>query len=85
MLTETNVRTGFPGSSVIKNSSANARDMSLISSPGRLPGEGNGNPVQYSCLDISMDRGVWYVVVHGVAKNWTQFSLWTMTSNIRTQ
>ena len=58
MLIETNVRMVFPGGSVVRNSSANARDMGLISSPGRLPGEGNGNPFQYSYLEIPMDRVV---------------------------
>ena len=44
----------------------------LIPGLGRAPGEGNGNPVQYSCLENSMDRGAWWATVHDVAKSWTQ-------------
>ena len=62
---------GFPGSSMVKNPSANAGDMSLIPGLGRSPGEGNGNPLQYSCLENPMDRGAWWSTVHGVAKSWT--------------
>ena len=40
----------------------------------RSPGEGNGNPFQYSCLENSMDRGAWWAIVHGVEKSWTQLS-----------
>ena len=47
------------------------RDVGLIPGLVRSPGKGNGNPLQYSCLEISMDRGVWQVTVHGVAKSWT--------------
>ena len=65
---------GFPGGSVVKNLDANARDMGLIPGSGRCPGEGNGNPLQYSCLENYMDRGVWHSAVHGVVKTWTQFS-----------
>ena len=50
---------GFPGGSVEKNPSANAGDPGLIPSTGRSPGEGNGNPLQYSCLENSIDRGAW--------------------------
>ena len=55
MLTEHSV--GFPGGSVIKNLLANAGDAGLIPGSGRCPGEENGNPLQYSCLENSMDRG----------------------------
>ena len=41
---------------------------------GKIPGEGNGNPLQYSCLGNPMDRGVWWATVHGVSKSWTQLS-----------
>ena len=62
---------GFPAGSVVKNPPANAGDSGLIPSregSGRSPGEGNGNPRQYSCLENPMDRGVWWATVHGVAK-----------------
>ena len=57
---------------VVKNQPASAvkeRDAVLIPGLGRSPGEGNGNPLQYSCLDNSMDRGAWWAAVHGVAKS----------------
>ena len=52
-----------------------ARDTGLILKLGRSPGEGNGNPLQYSCLKNSMDRGAWWAMVHGVTKNQTWLSL----------
>ena len=58
----------FPGGSVAKNLLINSRDTSLIPGLGRSPGEGNGNPVQYSCLENLMDRGAWKATVHGVTK-----------------
>ena len=54
---------------MVKNSSANAGDMSSIPGSGRFPGEGNSNPLQYSCLENSMDRGAWWAMVHGVTKS----------------
>ena len=62
---------GFPGGSGVKNPPANAGDMGLIPGSGRSPGKGNGNPVQYSCLENSMGRGAWWDVVHAMAKSWT--------------
>ena len=56
---------GFPGGSVVKNSPANAGDKGLIPESGRSPGEGNGNPLQYSCLGNPMERGAWQPTVHG--------------------
>ena len=53
-------------------------DPGLIPGMGRLPGEGNGNPLQYSCLENSMDGGAWWATVHGVAKSWTQLSDFTL-------
>ena len=53
---------------MVKNPPANAGDMGLIPGLGRSPGEGNGNPFQYSCLENPMDRGAWWATVHGVAK-----------------
>ena len=55
---------GFPGGSVIKNLPANAGDAGLIPESGRCPGEGNSNPLQYSCLENPMDRGASWVTVH---------------------
>ena len=60
---------GFPGGSVVKNPPANAGDMGLIPGPGRSPTEENGNPLQYSCLENSMDSGAWWASVHNVAKS----------------
>ena len=59
---------GFLGDFVIKNLPANAGDTGLIPGSGRSPGEGNGNPLQYSCLGNAMDRGAWQDTVHGFAK-----------------
>ena len=58
----------FPHSSVSKESACNAGDPDLIPGSGRFPGEGNGNPLQYSCLDNPMDRGAWQAIVHGVER-----------------
>ena len=52
---------------MVKNPPANAGDMGSIPGLRRSPGEGNGNPLQYSCLESPMDRGAWWAVVHGVA------------------
>ena len=60
---------GFPGGLVVKNSPANAGDMGLIPGLGRSPGEGNGNPLQYSCLGNLMDRGAWWATVYGVTES----------------
>ena len=59
------------GGSDSKESACNAGDLGLIPGSGRFPGEGNGNPLQYSCLENPMDRGVWQATVHGVTKSWT--------------
>ena len=59
---------GFPDGSEVKNPAANAGDLGSIPGSGRSPGEGSGNPLQYSCLGNPMDRGAWQVTVHGVAK-----------------
>ena len=55
---------GFPGGSVVKNPPAHAGDLSSIPGSGRSPGEGNGNPFQYSCLENPMNRGAWRATVH---------------------
>ena len=59
---------GFPGGSVVKNPPTKAGDMGLIPGSGRSPGEGNNNPLQYSCLGNPMDRGARWATVHGVTK-----------------
>ena len=59
---------GFPGSSDSKESAYNAGDLSSIPGSEGSPGEGNGYPLQYSCLKNPMDRGVWPATVHGVTK-----------------
>ena len=59
---------GFTGGSVVKNLPANAGDLGSIPESGRSPGEGNGNPSQYSCLRNPMHRGAWQSAVHRVAK-----------------
>ena len=64
----------FPGGSHGKQSACNAGDPGSIPGLGRSPGEGNGNPLQYSCLENSMDREAWWAIVHGAAKNWTRLS-----------
>ena len=60
---------------MVKNLPAKGGDMSSIPGLGRSLGGGNGNPLQYSCLENSMDRGAWRATVHGVAKDWAQLSL----------
>ena len=70
-------KTGLPGGTVVKNLPANAedaRDAGLIPGLRRCPGEGNGNPLQYSCLGNPVDRGAWWTTVHRVTKNQTQLS-----------
>ena len=61
----------LPGGSDGKESACNAGNSSLIPELGRSPGEGNDNPLQYSCLENSMDRGAWQAIVSGVTKSWT--------------
>ena len=63
---------GFPDGAVVRKLPANAddaRDMGSIPRSGRCPGEGNSNPLQYSCQENSTDRGVWWATVHGVTKS----------------
>ena len=64
---------GFPGSDG-KVSTSNAREPGLLPGLEDSPGEGNGNPLQYSCLENLMDREAWWATVHGVAKHWTWLS-----------
>ena len=68
---------GSPGSALVKNLPAkagDARDVSSVSGSGRSPGEGNGSPLQYSCLENLVDGGAWWATVHWVVKSWTQLS-----------
>ena len=65
---------GFPGISDGKECAWNAGDLGSIPGLGRSPGEGNGNPLQYSCLVNSMNRGTWRPTVHGITKSRTQLS-----------
>ena len=62
---------GFPGGSVVKNCPAITGDVGSIPGSGRSLGVGNGNPLQYSCLENPMDRGAWQATVNGVTKSWT--------------
>ena len=62
------MRIGFLGGSDSKESACNAGDLGLIPGSGRSPGEGNGNALQCSCLENSMDRGTWRATVYGVAE-----------------
>ena len=62
---------GFPGGSDNKESACNAGDLCSIPGSGRSPGEGNGHPLQYSCLGNPVDGGTWQATVHGVTKGWT--------------
>ena len=61
--------TGLPGGSEVKASACNVGDLGSISGSGRSSGEGNGNPLQCSCLENPMDGGAWQATVHGVAKS----------------
>ena len=58
-------RLGFPGGTEVKASACNVGDLGSIPGLGRSPGEGNGNPLQYSCLENPMDGGAWWATVHG--------------------
>ena len=68
------VLVSFPGVSEVKASVCNAGDLGSIPGLGRSPGEGNGNPLQYSCVENPMNGGAWWATVHGIAKSWTWLS-----------
>ena len=74
-------RSGFPGGVsgkvLVPANAGDIRDTGLIPGLGRSPGEGNGNPLQYSCLENPMDGGAWWATIHGVAKSQTQLSDFT--------
>ena len=76
-----NIYSTIPGGSDSKVSAYNAGDLGSIPPLGRLPGEGNGNPLQYSCLENPLDRRTWEAIVQGVAKSGTQLSDFTFTFN----
>ena len=63
---------GYPGGSDSKESVCNAGDLGSIPASGRSPGEGNGNPLQCSCLENPRDRGAWWAAVYGVAQSRTR-------------
>ena len=69
----------FPGGSDGKESACNPGDLSSIPGLEKSPGEGNGNPLQYSCLENPTDGGAWWATVHGVAKSRTRLSDFTFT------
>ena len=74
---------GFPGDCMVKHLPAQARDakdVGSIPASGRAPGRGNGNPLQYSCLENPVDRGAWWATVRGVARSWTRLSDWAHTA-----
>ena len=82
------INQGFPGSSEVKKkkkksacNAGDAADTGSISGSRRYPGEGNGNLLQYSCLENPMYRGAWQATVHGVAKSWTWLSHKTTTKS----
>ena len=74
------IRCPFPGGSEVKASAWNAGDPGSIPGLGRSPGEGNGNPLQYSCLENPMEGGAWWATVHGVEKSRKRLSDFTFTS-----
>ena len=73
------IHMGLPGGSDNRESACNAGELGSIPGSGRSPGEGNGNPLQYSCLENPMDAGAWWAIVHGVAKSRTRLSNFTFT------
>ena len=58
----------FPGGAEVKASACNVGDLGSVPGLGRSPGEGNGNPLQYSCLENPMDEGAWWATVHGLQR-----------------
>ena len=77
---------GFPCDLAAKESVCTVRDLGSIPGLGRPPGEGNVKPLQYSCLEISMDREAWWATVHGVAQSRTrlmQLSMYASTLNVK--
>ena len=76
----------MPSFNMVKNPPANsgdAGDVGLNPGSGRSPGVGNGNPLRYSCLENSMERGTWWAAIQGASKTWPQLSNWTHTHTIQ--
>ena len=87
MIFDSKQRVVCPGGSVAKNlppNAGDARDSGSIPGSGRSPGVGNGNPLQYSCLENSLNRGAWLATVHGVTKSQTWLSNWTTNGCLST-
>ena len=73
----------FPAGSEVKASACNAGDSDLIPGLGRSPWDGNGNPLQYSCLENPRDRGAWWAAVYGVTQSWTRLKQLSSSSSSR--
>ena len=71
---------GFPGDLDCKESACSMGELSLVPGPGRSPGGGHGNPLQYSCLGNPMEREAWWATVHGIAKRWAQLKLLSLNT-----
>ena len=69
----------LPGGSEVKATACNMGDLGSIPGSGRSPGEGNGNPLKYSCLEYHMDGGAWWATVQEIAKSWTRLSDFSFT------
>ena len=78
-----NLPRGFLSGSVVKNPPANAGESGSSLGSGRCPGEGHGNPLQYSCLGNPMDKGAWRATAHGVTKSQTRLSRHTDSLKFR--
>ena len=73
---------GFPDGSEAKAPACNVGDLGSIPGSGRSPGEGNGNPLQYSCLENPIDGGAWWATVHGVTKSQTRLKQLSSSSSV---
>ena len=74
---------GFPGGPDSKESARNAGVLNLVPGPGRSPGKGNGNPLQYSCLENPTDRGAWWAIVHRIAKRQSGYTFFFSMDDFR--
>ena len=80
MIEKVNIYLDFPGGSDGRASTYSAEDLDSIPGSGRSPGDGNGNPLRYTCLENPMERGAWWATVHGVTKSQTRLSDFTSLS-----